>query len=763
MTDKEKIISENKRRSRLGLEVNSLSQTLGTIDADFHNNKNISLYGDFGFGNDFEIDRHFYGLRQLPMGKGFDMRTVANEQANEMSAGNERLRRVARRASILRQNSAAQNNNNIVIGALSRGDAWRAQRAAKKYLARRTLKDFERLIKKLDRRKEWNKWRSTDTLLDLFTSVKYSHSSFLPEACRQGYTNLVSNGGNKARVAKIARSHSIRLDPVEAPKELYKYRLRIDRIINWAYKTNLVPVMMTLTVFHRWHDLAPLCRVLQHSWTDLFSGGCKGLQRAEKIGLQGFIRRMEETINDGGGDSTNAGWHPHYHVILLIPRDKVEVLSACEEELKIAWVELMRKNFIEVFGEDIPSSYLPALMEHGLVISRHAQGKYKGKIREVHDSNYLAKIMGYDPSEVYGADKEMTASTQKNSKIPFDLLLEDTAANTDLWCEYAIATKSIPSFSFSYGLQKKVDEYFKNHTTEQLSLYNHGLEAPSEKVVARIDNVTYKFLYKNYLLEETLKVVPQGYAALEEWFKIIKEEFGDLPGLGIWEPKDIDNDDDDGTGGGGGASVVGSTGISSSIGVASGVGVAGVGNNDLASKMQAISNIAVEKPKENQGKELIKTAEQPLHKFKKLKPKKKGDVSPQGVSVPLSNKATPNDKHKYSPPPKAITREELALKCMKYLDARALQEEKEKQGSSLPIITEEIPKVSEENLSNQADLVIARQIDIQIYATYNLTISPLVAKGLTLEQAIESLDIEPYQKETVLMLAQHYIKQYNKN
>lgn len=41
-----------------------------------------------------------------------------------------------------------------------------------------------------------------------------------------------------------------------------------------------------------------------------------------------------------------------------------------------------------------------------------------------------------------------------------------------------------------------------------------------------------------------------------------------------------------------------------------------------------------------------------------------------------------------------MTREELALKCIKYLDTRALKEEKEKQGSSLPIITEELPKVS---------------------------------------------------------------------
>lgn len=438
----------------------------------------------------------------------------------------------------------AQNSNQqLIIGEMSSGDAWRAQRTAKRYLARRTLDNYEHLVAKLDKRKEWNKWRKTETLLDLFTSVKYAYSSLVPASCNKGYTSFVTNGGKGGRVANIARSYSIRLDPVEAPKILYKYRLRIDRILDWAYKNSLLPVMMTLTVFHRWHDLEPLCRVLQYSWTDLFSGVSQGRRRAEHIDLQGFIRRMEETINDGDANSHNAGWHPHFHVILLIPRDKLEVLSDYEEELKIAWVALMRQNFRKVFGEEIPDAYLPSLMEHGLVISRYSRGELAGQIRRVHDSKYLAKIMGYDPSEIYGGDKEMSSCNLKSSKTPFSLLLEDTATNTDLWCEYAIATKGIPSVSFSYGLQKKVDDYFNTHKNDPVNLYG-GTNVTKDNVIAYIDNETYKFLYQNFLIEDTLKIIPQGYAALEEWFQTLRETYGELPGLGIWKPPDEIDDDE---------------------------------------------------------------------------------------------------------------------------------------------------------------------------------------------------------------------------
>ena len=90
----------------------------------------------------------------------------------------------------------------------------------------------------------------------------------LPQAHRSGFVNLVVSEKGKTRVADVARSHSIRFDPVDAPKELYKHRLRINRIIKWAYKNNFVPVLMKLTTYHRWNNLDGLNRVLGEAWRD---------------------------------------------------------------------------------------------------------------------------------------------------------------------------------------------------------------------------------------------------------------------------------------------------------------------------------------------------------------------------------------------------------------------------------------------------------------------------------------------------------------
>ena len=166
------------------------------------------------------------------------------------------------------------------------------------------------------------------TLLDLFPSLKHSYSSMFTEIHRFGNVHLVvSKDRKKCRVKDIARSHSIWLDPVDAPKEFYKHRLHINRVIKWAYKNKYVLVMMTLTPYHRWHNLDGLLRVLSAAWRDLFSNGY-GRNRAASVGLVGWVRRLEITINDMDSKSeksennnsndnalptpsSNSGWHPH--------------------------------------------------------------------------------------------------------------------------------------------------------------------------------------------------------------------------------------------------------------------------------------------------------------------------------------------------------------------------------------------------------------------------------------------------------------------
>ena len=96
----------------------------------------------------------------------------------------------------------------------------------------RSVEDFPKLIEQLDKRKDWNRAsREVETLLDLFPSLKYSYSSQLPFAYKKGVVNVrhsVETGN--VYVGDIARSHSIRLDPVDSPKEIKKYRLRIQRV-----------------------------------------------------------------------------------------------------------------------------------------------------------------------------------------------------------------------------------------------------------------------------------------------------------------------------------------------------------------------------------------------------------------------------------------------------------------------------------------------------------------------------------------------------
>ncbi len=420
------------------------------------------------------------------------------------------------------------------IGRVTRWNVYALLRRVKEYLAMRSIDDLpEEERKRLDQRYFWNKGlRFVKTLLDYFTALKYSYSSLLPYAHRTGNVDLVVSDKGKARVSDIARSHSIWLDPVDAPKELYKYRLRIDDCLDWAYANDFVPVMMTMTLFHRWHNLRPLLRVLRKAWSSMFSGA-KWRRVAASIGLEDYIRRLEITFNDAdenfddkGSPQTNAGWHPHFHAIWFVPKDKLDVLSGMEEEFRAIWVKCVQKHFKKEFGEEIPESYLPAFLKHGLWFSREFDGKADsyGKLRPVKDSEYLAKIMGYDPAEVYGGDKEMTSATLKNSKIPFDLLLEVTASNVDLFCEYAIATKGVAAFTFSKKFEReKVAAYFeKNPSRKKRSLK----QCPAEKRVAVIGRDVYQFIQRNSLYPMLLKKVSEGYDALCSWLKQIYVDFG---------------------------------------------------------------------------------------------------------------------------------------------------------------------------------------------------------------------------------------------
>ena len=67
---------------------------------------------------------------------------------------------------------------------------------------------------------------------------------------------------------------------------------------------------------------------------------------------------------------------------------------------------------------------MPALFKHGLMFSRYSKdikdkhGRVihkQGEFYQVDGIKYLAKLMGCDSAEMYGGNKEMSESMQKDS------------------------------------------------------------------------------------------------------------------------------------------------------------------------------------------------------------------------------------------------------------------------------------------------------------------------------------------------------------
>lgn len=471
---------------------------------------------------------------------------------------------------------------------LKRENKWEMLRRGKLYLTLRTVEDFDELLG-LDWRRKWNKEnpnRPIKTLQDLFPSYKFAHESMLPLTVRlrkhgidprsidwknspwyrqavrdsakekdslfydaaqviksseiptakdlfcEEYVDIVTsgkNGNETIRMEDVCRLHSIWLDPIDAPKELYKWRLRIQKAIAWAYLNDCVPVMMTLTIYHRWNSLDGAIRVLQNSWDKFLVSGRPAQKRQAEMGLVGNARRLEININDGdenfdenGKPDTNSGWHPHFHVLLFVPTDKFGALSDMEHQMKKDWAEIVASQYKQEFGEEIDASFMPALERCGLYLSRFNKGERKGELRPVKDSRYLDKIQGYDPTNVYGGDNEVAADSFKNSKIPFDLLLEVTAANIDLWCEYAIATKGMAALRISKPLAKKINEYFAAHPDKDPI----PKDLPPSKVVAHLEHTIYRLFYRNFLIPQLKAKAAEGFDALRSWVKDKMVELG---------------------------------------------------------------------------------------------------------------------------------------------------------------------------------------------------------------------------------------------
>lgn len=231
-------------------------------------------------------------------------------------------------------------------------------------------------------------------------------------------------------------------------------------------------LFLTMTCGHRWGDgLAGLLRQQQSAWHGFTSSKTWRAAKA-RYGVE-FIRCREVTDGDANG------WHPHYHVALLI---RENIGQGRREELEAA-LSLEWRRQLEKVG--LSGSEAHALRLDGWDSS---QAKQLG--------SYLAKSLALETAG--GTFK----STREGRRTPWGLL--DTASQGETWAiarwhEYEQATLGQKFMSWSAGARAL--RQGPELTDEEVS----ELEVGGQKVVG----------FDRFVKEALWALSPRGVRVLE--------------------------------------------------------------------------------------------------------------------------------------------------------------------------------------------------------------------------------------------------------
>lgn len=289
----------------------------------------------------------------------------------------------------------------------------------------------------------------------LRTLVNCCHSTIkTPQG--QG-VHIISNG-KQAKILGIRACHHSWTCPHCTAKEMRKHGQNIGAAIEALKKYDLVPIMITLTVFHT--NTEPLEKVVnllrqtynlfnkQASSTKKYKHEYKYQDESElklknfnEGSIKSYKKRKKkyegkETIYANGGTwsrfwlefSINHmvkvmevnygthGWHPHYHNLYWIPKNRLKDIITWEEELKAQWRKcedkIAKKIFTEEYYQKRKIWYDSCDKSHKL-----QRGYTEGLYISRDENNNAAEIKASDYICGWGGDDELTNEKQKQGGL----------------------------------------------------------------------------------------------------------------------------------------------------------------------------------------------------------------------------------------------------------------------------------------------------------------------------------------------------------
>lgn len=301
----------------------------------------------------------------------------------------------------------------------------------------------------------------------------------------QGGSNgvhIISNGKH-TRILGIKRCEQSWVCPVCTAYEMRKHSQNIGAGITKLKEQDLVPIMITFTVFHTIQEsAAEVLKVLKETFTKFTKNATWSRKKKNGDGYyessgqwNQFYKYFEIKHNVKVMEVTYGkhGWHPHYHNLYWVPKSKLSEVAAWEEDLKAQWRkyedDIAKKIFSEEHYKLRCEMYKRCDIKHtkqegyteGLYISKDA----KGQARAMEAADYICGWGAED--ELTGTDKKQAGLKKgKNGHYTLNEML-NRAYNGDeklleKYMEWAVLVISTRTHRIDYsrtGLKNLILEY----------------------------------------------------------------------------------------------------------------------------------------------------------------------------------------------------------------------------------------------------------------------------------------------------------------
>ena len=259
------------------------------------------------------------------------------------------------------------------------------------------------------------------------------------------HVDVIRRGGD-ARFEGVQTCGSWSSCPICSARIAETRRQELRALEEWAGspRRGVRLVLMTLTARHRRRALGSLVKKMAAARNRMH--GRKAYQRLRTAAIVGTVAVREAT------HGAENGWHPHYHVLMVVRADSDAEALEILEPLRAVWLDCLRKEGLsgtatrafDIRGGDAVSAYL----------SKHGRD-------EADKARATAARAGW------GISEEMTQSRTKRgrgtpdapSRSPMQILRDFADGDEDagpLWQEYCRVMFRKPQMVWSDGLKAMV-------------------------------------------------------------------------------------------------------------------------------------------------------------------------------------------------------------------------------------------------------------------------------------------------------------------